>query len=386
MNPATASTLTATSIPVLLRADLPELANFHDTEGHAVSFFFSVQSIPDKSHHTELVLVRDLVQEEQHRASVKKAPGLADDLQAVLNLAEEVVQNPRYWTILYACHEQGLRRRFELPAPQPIRQLHVGGRFLLAPMFWALNFCTPYCVLMFERGRARIFLVRGFEIQEFHGRLPTENITLHVAASRSASEKHREHHMEDHVRGYSAELAEKVRAFLAAENLHELIVGCRDDLWGEAKAAFAGFENGVLIGRFVPSGYEMPAKEVREATYPIFEENRRNTGAALLKKIKDEPAHGALGVNAVMEYLIEGRLQKLMLSRPVEGAVSECGHCWHLQPRTTGPCMFCQQPSLHDLAAEEGLIRQAISTDAEILTFEQNEVPGFTGAAGLARY
>jgi hypothetical protein len=87
-----------------------------------------------------------------------------------------------------------------------------------------------------------------------------------------------------------------------------------------------------------------------------------------------------------MEYLIEGRLQKLMLSRPVEGAVSECDHCWNLQPRTAGPCMFCERTGLHDLAAEEGLIRQAILTGAEILTFEQNEVPGFIGAAGLARY
>jgi Bacterial archaeo-eukaryotic release factor family 10 len=148
------------------------------------------------------------------------------------------------------------------------------GRFLLAPMFWALNFCRPYGVLIVERGRARIFVVRGFQIQEFNGRLPKKNITLHVRASRSESEKHREHHLEDHVRAYCKELAEKVRAFLAKEKLYEMVFGCREDLWGEAKPAFADFEKGVLIGRFVPSGYEMPTADVREATCPIFEENR----------------------------------------------------------------------------------------------------------------
>jgi NO-binding membrane sensor protein with MHYT domain len=38
------------------------------------------------------------------------------------------------------------------------------------------------------------------------------------------------------------------------------------------------------------------------------------------------------------------------------------------------------------LVAEDRLIRQAILTGTEILTFEQNEVPGFIGTAGLARY
>jgi len=107
---------------------------------------------------------------------------------------------------------------------------------------------------------------------------------------------------------------------------------------------------------------------------------------ALLEKIREEPAHGAVGVNAVMERLIEGRVQKLMLGRPVEGTVNECDNCGHVQPRADGPCIFCGNTSLHNLEADEGLIRQAVLTDAEILTFDGDGVPGFTGAAGLLRY
>lgn len=151
--------------------------------------------------------------------------------------------------------------------------------------------------------------------------------------------------------------------------------GAGEDLWGEAKPEFANSDEGVLIGRFVPSGYEMPAADVREATYPIFEENRRKSGVALLEKIGEEPAHGAVGVNAVMERLIEGRVQKLMLGSPVDGAVDECDHCGRVQPPTDGPCMFCGNTSPHGLEGEEGLIRQAVLTDAEILTFDGDEVP-----------
>jgi hypothetical protein len=172
MNTVTPFAIPLTSAPVLARRDLLDLANFRDASGHAVSFFFSLQSIPDRSHHTEVTLVRDLVREEKHRVDIKQAPGLAEDLEAVLIQAKEVRLSPRHWRILYACHRQGFSRKFELPAPKPIRQLYVGGGFLLAPMFWAPNFCTPYGVLIFERGRARIFVVRGLQIQEFSGRLP----------------------------------------------------------------------------------------------------------------------------------------------------------------------------------------------------------------------
>jgi hypothetical protein len=59
-----------------------------------------------------------------------------------------------------------------------------------------------------------------------------------------------------------------------------------------------------------------------------------------------------VGVNAVMERLIEKRVQKLMLGRPVDGVVSECNNCGRVQSRTDGPCIFRGNTSLHDLQAE----------------------------------
>lgn len=109
-------------------------------------------------------------------------------------------------------------------------------------------------------------------------------------------------------------------------------------MWGEAKPEFADFERGILIGRFVPSGYEMPAADVREATYPLFEESRCKSGVALLEKLMEQPAHAAVGVNAVLERLIEGRVQKLMLGRPSDGTVDEWYQCGRLQMPTNGPC------------------------------------------------
>src|SRR3981189_1256019 len=115
MDPATPLAIALPSAPPLARGDLLDLANFRDTSGHAASFFFSLQSIPDKSHHTEVTLVRDLVRDEKHRVDIKQAPGLAEDLEAVLMRTDLVGLRPLRWMIFYSGHRQGFSRKFALP-------------------------------------------------------------------------------------------------------------------------------------------------------------------------------------------------------------------------------------------------------------------------------
>jgi hypothetical protein len=386
MSATTASAFAAEPIPHLTARVLPQLANFRDPDGHAVSFFFSLQSIPDKSHHTEIVLIRDLVREQARRLDVHHAPALAKDLEIVLSEADDVRANPRSWRILYADHHAGLLQKYQLPAPKSMRLLHIGEHFLLAPMFRAMEYCTPFGVVIFERGRARAFVVRGFDIQEFSGSLPKEKIAPHVRDGRIAWIQHVDEHVEEHVRKYFKELAAKVRLFLTEKNLKHVVFGCHEFLWGEAEPAFADFEKSALLGRFVPAAFDASAAEIRNEAYPMFENHRRAVGQALLDEIQGNPAHGAMGAQPVMERLIEARVRILLLGRPIEGTLGECDNCGHVLARTDEACIFCGSTKVHAIAAEEALVRQAVLTDAEILTFDADEVPVCRGAAALLRY
>jgi hypothetical protein len=385
MSAATASAFAAEPIPYLTARVLPQIANFRDPEGHAVSFF-SLHAIPDKSHHTETVLIRDMVREQAHRLDLHHAPALAKDLEIVQSEADEVRANPRSWRILYADHHAGLLLKYQLPAPKSIRLLHIGEHFLLAPMFRAMEYCTPFGVVIFERGRARAFVVRGFEAEEFSGPLPKEKIAPHIRDGRIAWIQHVDQHLEEHVHKYFRELAAKVRLFLGKENLKHVVFGCHEFLWGEARPAFADFEKGVLMGRFVPTAFDASAAEIRNEAFPIFEKHRRAIGQALLDEINGNPARGATGVRPVMERLIEGRVRKLLLGRPIEGTLGECDNCGHALARTDEACLFCGSTRVHEIPAEEALVRQAVLTDAGILTFDADEVPICQGAAALLGY
>ncbi len=49
-------------------------------------------------------------------------------------------------------------------------------------------------------------------------------------------------------------------------------------------------------------------------------------------------------------------------------------------------CIFCGKTKSFSILAEEGLIRQALLSDTEILLIEKGTLPGFAGAAALLRY
>jgi hypothetical protein len=49
-------------------------------------------------------------------------------------------------------------------------------------------------------------------------------------------------------------------------------------------------------------------------------------------------------------------------------------------------CALCGSTQLRYMAADEGLVRQALITGAELVFAGENEITGFSGVAALLRY
>ena len=54
--------LTRHHAEVVTREDLSELVKFSDDEARAISFYFSLVSTPDNSHHQEVIAIKRLIQ------------------------------------------------------------------------------------------------------------------------------------------------------------------------------------------------------------------------------------------------------------------------------------------------------------------------------------
>lgn len=368
------------------KENLLELARVCDEPAHAVSFYFNLASTPDNSHREEAIAIKRLIQQEQDNFAPQLVPDpLAKDLKAVSTVAEEIRSNPTRLRAVFACSEKQVWLEFDLPAPGSISHLNVGRRFHLAPLMAAMQSCAPYCVVLLESGKARAFVVRGTEIQEYPGRLKSEDLSLHAEDSRVGWSKRVEGNVEQHEKTYFKNLAQSLLEFMAEQHTSHLVVGCREDLWGEVGPQFV-FEKGTFVGYFHLPSFAIGTGEVLRVTNPILQETRRQRCLALLDEINEHPSHAAFGVRDVLRKLGEGRVQKLVLGKLADQTISECQDCGRMWAEAGHNCIFCGGVGVRYIAAEEGLIRQALSSDAEIFMVEADSIPGFSGAAALLRY
>lgn len=380
----TAITPTRRRSEFVTREDLLELAKFCDEHAHAVSFYFGLASTPDNSHREEVIAIKRLVQEVSATASAPVA--LARDLEEILAIAEEIRLNPTRLRAVFACGEEARWQEFDLPATRSIRRMQMGRHFRLVPLLATLQTCEPYSVVLLESGKARAFAVRGTEIREIEGRLLMEDLSLQAEDSRVGWSSHIDKDVEEHEKTYFTKLSHQLRALMAEQQSRWLVIGCRDDLWGQVEHYFADLENTIMVGRFhLPSFAVCPA-DVLPMAKKVFEESQRQRCVKLLREINENPSRGALGVSDVLQSLAAGRAQKLVLGELPNQTISECKACARIQAEAGQKCVFCGNGDMRYMPADEGLIRQALFTDAEIMVVEPEAVPGFSGAAALLRY
>jgi hypothetical protein len=162
---------------VVTRENLLTLANFCDNHATAVSFGFGHVTIPDESHHKEVIAIKGMVQQAIAQFAPEPVPlALTKDLEQILEVAEEIRLNPARLRLVFAYRGQDFWREFDLPSTGSLSFLHVGRGFHLAPLMLALQSIAPYCVGIIESGKARAFVVRGTEIQEVTGRIKSKEL------------------------------------------------------------------------------------------------------------------------------------------------------------------------------------------------------------------
>lgn len=368
------------------RDDLLTLATLCDPHASAISFGFGHVTMPDTAHHEEVIAIKGLVQQ----AFAQFAPGPvpvspSKDLEQILEVAEEIRLNPAWLRLVFACREQGFWREFDLPSTGPLSVLHVGRRFQLAPLIQSMQSIRPYCVAAIESGKARAFVVRGTEIQEVAGKLAIEESSTRVDDPRVGWSRHVMKGRTEHEKGYFRHLSHQLQQLVSEQHANGLIIGCHQDLWGEVESQFSPLAKD-LIGRFHLAHFDTEASQVLHMAMPVFAEGQRTRLSAILREINETPSRGALGLRDVMDALLAGRVQKLVLCGLPGKTVAECKVCGRMTAIAGRDCASCGSAEMCYMAAEEGLIRQALLTDAEIVFVETDAVPGFNGAAALLRY
>ena len=362
-----------------------ELAAVCDPKAHAISYYCSAEPFAEKTHFEALAKIEHL---QRHLAAVRSAGighrSLSEDLERVVRAGESGrMAGPRLRAI-FACKNNHIWQELALPVTVSECQVSIEREFHLVPLLRAIQACALHCVVLIERGKARILMVRGQEIEELERPVP-------IADMRPQSAPGWSHHIEGNVqvrnKTFLKRLATEVQTTMDKRDCRHIIFGCREDVWAElAPCLDKAHLSSLTVGHFHLAGFEMTKATVLKEAVALISTERANVFMDFWRRVREEPRQFALGINSVLQELESGRVKTLLLGNLSNVMIYKCGSCagWALE--SSDRCPICTRRDFHAIPAEEMILRKALATDTEILAPEQTVARRFGRVAATLRY
>src|SRR5947199_32722 len=119
----------------ITREQIPEIAEFRDANGCAVSFYFQPSMPRNKAHKEDAIVIKDLAREAMRNleSKGKKDCGRAD-IERIQQMIAELRSNGTHAKAVFACAAQNIWREYDLQPRLPGTQLFVDQRFHIKPL------------------------------------------------------------------------------------------------------------------------------------------------------------------------------------------------------------------------------------------------------------
>ena len=249
---------------------------------------------------------------------------------------------------------------------RPTESVLYGAQPVIAPLAAAVDDLERVVVLLFDKERARIFLVFMGEIEaqlSLFDDVPGKQKTGDWFA---LSQKRYARHHEDHVRRHAKRVIAALLHELAHHSFDRLLIGGPPEaiamLEDHLPRRLRTHLSGSLPLELFASDAEVLAS-VRTALVEIERRDERTAVRALIDSAGSPRV--ALGPDAVLRALSEGRVHQLLLVDASLGEARECPGCGLLS-QSDGPCPRCGAAPGVVADMRELAIRAALNQDARV--------------------
>jgi hypothetical protein len=371
---------------MITRDALRELASFQSPENGAVSFFFQPTRPRDQSHRDETILIKDIVKQAQREAERGgRKTASRGDLDRIVSMAENLNGNHSRAKAIFACEAAGIWREYNVPPRLVKTELLVNRRFHLRPLA-ALLSNPRCCVAVMDRKRTRLFDVWLDEVRQIDDFTDTIPRTGRSDGFAGYEAGHNERHVDNHTMRHFQNTCERLlRLYSNGNGFDRLLVGCRDEVWGEIEPHFHTYLRDALLGRSNLDVASATPEQVRDELERVVTEDASARRGELLREVvggAQRNGRGALGLRHVLNSLERGEVQALVLGSHLSATVAECSHCGHLDTRMVKECAVCGQPTREIDDVSDALITQAMRNRAEIVYVTDDDALAQAGNVG----
>jgi len=357
---------------MITRADIQELANFHSSEGCAVTFYYQPTTPPNRSHRDDTILLKDRVnnalREGEKKGSQHKSA--QPDLRRILEMSDALRTNGRKAKAVFACAAKDFWREFDLPATLPKTNLFLNQHFHLKPLASIFDGIQHACVAVVDRTKARVFEINDGVIVE-------KLDFINELSRRGRSDGwggydagHVERRVMNETLQHFKVVSEAISGHFQNGGCEKLVVGCHDDIWSEFEPQLHTYVRQRLVGRFRADPKTATENEVHQLAAELMRQRDEQRKKEMITDVIGE-AHrngrGAIGLRRVLRSLEAGEVQTLMIASSFNAPGVKCYHCGHMDLHIAPTCVMCGKPNtqLEDLG--DAIVGHAIRHGIELV-------------------
>ena len=363
---------------MITRHDIRELANFHSPETCALTFYYQPSTPLNKAHREESILVKDLLRGALREADKKgsKKACARPDLQRLNGIVENLHGNSGKAKAIFACASQNFWREFELPAKLPKTRIHLNQRFHLKPLAAVLDGMRRACVMLADRGKARVFEIINDDIiekQDFVNELPHR---IKSDGWGGYDGGHAERSKLNEAMVHFKVVGNHIAEYFESGGCDYLLIGCSDEVWSEIHPHLHPYAKQRLVGHFRINPKAATPELVKEQTLHMMREHETGVKQGLITEVIGE-AHrngrGAIGLRRVLRSLEAGEVQTLLLASNFEAPGVKCYHCGHMDLHQAEACVMCGKPNTELDDIGDAIVGYAIRNGIDIVYIHDDE-------------
>lgn len=371
------------------REELRDIAKMGGNGSGFVSLYLNVNPVTNPGGEY-VIWAKNAIRELQEGGGRDKLKRIGKDLKAIETYIQNNRRDFKKGLALLSSMENSFWRDYNLAVPVK-NELVVDKTPYVKPLLDVLERYQRYAVLLVDKETARIFIIHFGEITEY-GEVHTEDVPgKHKKGGWFAlAQTHYDRHIDYHVGLHLKDVIKKFEPFLKAEDINKLILGGPDEAVLKTKSLLPKSVQAKIIGTFHAGMFE-GTLDVLKRTEPILREYEEKAYAETIKELLDRAMkreRAVVGLEAVLNALQEGRVQKLVLEREATALGRKCIACGALSEQEGGPeCPYCgggmeSVDFLMDLAAQK-----AVEQSAEVLIVpESKELRRYGSVGAILRF
>jgi len=370
----------------MTREQIRELAEFHDQNSCAVSFYFQPATPRNKAHKEDTILIKDLAREAMRALEPKgkRECGRAD-IERIVRLSGDLRSNGTHAKAVFACASQNIWREYDLPPTLGGTQLIVDRYFHLKPVAHLLGASPLLAIVLLDRHRARIFDLRLGELTEredlFHP-LPRRGRSDGFSGYEGG---HAQRRVEDEVRQHFKNIAENLKELMEKGVFEKWILACQDAHRPMFESQLHPYVSQALIGDFHADLAHATRDELRNHAQEIVDKwqngRRRDLVAQVLSQARSH-GRGVSGLRRVLRSLELGEVQTLLIGENLQAHAVECSGCGHIDAHLVSYCPICGRATQEIVDVGEAILPWVVRRDIE--TFYVKNDPEFDEVGNIA--